>query len=297
MCQRTPSLDPGWPTTGLSSGRLRAKSVSAAASLERRRPPGSMRWRERNSSTIAAWCINCCTRFSPKSRWPSCSSCLICSGSAFLVTATRMMSLALRRDRAAACAMRSQTSLYRVSSVLGGGGDTLVAIPLVLVHAPPARGGHQGPPQVGYQAPSRKWEGGRRNSHPGSIRQPPPTCPAFRVPRSTGGCVPTPPPQNDRLPHRREPIQVGYAAPDFTLKHQNRSDWHLADAVKQGDVVLCFYPLSFTSVCGVEMKCVNEEMARWQAKGATVVGISCDSFAVQKAWAEKEGFKQPLLAD
>ena len=38
-------------------------------------------------------------------------------------------------------------------------------------------------------------------------------------------------------------------------------------------------------------------MASWQAKGATVVGISCDSFAVQKAWADKEGFKQPLLAD
>jgi peroxiredoxin len=105
------------------------------------------------------------------------------------------------------------------------------------------------------------------------------------------------PAPNDQLPQRREPIKVGYAAPDFTLKDQNRNDWHLADAVKQGDVVLCFYPLSFTSVCGTEMKCVNEEMARWQAKGATVVGISCDSFAVQKAWADKEGFKQPLLAD
>lgn len=106
--------------------------------------------------------------------------------------------------------------------------------------------------------------------------------------------MPTP---NDQLPQRREPIKVDYAAPDFTLKDQNRNDWHLADALKQGDVVLCFYPLSFTSVCSTEMKCVNEEMARWQAKGATVVGISCDSFAVQKAWADKEGFKQPLLAD
>ena len=106
--------------------------------------------------------------------------------------------------------------------------------------------------------------------------------------------MPTP---NDQLPQRREPIKVSNVAPDFVLKDQNRNDWRLSDAVKQGDVVLCFYPLSFTSVCGIEMKCVNDEMARWQAKGATVVGISCDSFAVQKAWAEKEGFKQPLLAD
>ncbi len=102
---------------------------------------------------------------------------------------------------------------------------------------------------------------------------------------------------NDHLQPRPTPLKVGEAAPDFTLKDQNRADWHLADAVKKGDVVLCFYPLSFTSVCGTEMKCVNEEMAKWQAKGAAVVGISCDSFAVQKAWADKEGFKQPLLAD
>jgi peroxiredoxin len=67
--------------------------------------------------------------------------------------------------------------------------------------------------------------------------------------------------------------------------------------VKKGDVVLCFYPLSFTGVCGTEMKCVSAEMATWTAKGAQVVGISCDSFAAQKAWAEKEGLRQTLLAD
>jgi peroxiredoxin len=106
--------------------------------------------------------------------------------------------------------------------------------------------------------------------------------------------MPTP---NDHLQPRPIPITVGEPAPDFTLKDQSRADWHLADAVKKGDVVLCFYPLSFTGVCGIEMKCVNDEMSKWQGKGANVVGISCDSFAVQKAWADKEGFKQPLLAD
>ena len=106
--------------------------------------------------------------------------------------------------------------------------------------------------------------------------------------------MPTP---NDALQPRTSTIAVGDAAPDFTLKDQYRNDWRLADAVKKGDVVLCFYPLSFTGVCGTEMKCVNEEMASWQGKGATVVGISCDSFAVQRAWADKEGHKQPLLAD
>lgn len=102
---------------------------------------------------------------------------------------------------------------------------------------------------------------------------------------------------NAHLSPRSAPITVGEIAPDFVLKDQNRAEWSLAEAVKKGDVVLCFYPLSFTGVCSAEMKCVDAEMATWQQKGAQVVGISCDSFAVQKAFADSMGLKQPLLAD
>ncbi len=103
--------------------------------------------------------------------------------------------------------------------------------------------------------------------------------------------------KNDQLKPRETPLAVGDAAPDFTLQDQNRKEWKLADALKLGDVALCFYPLAFTGVCGTEMKCVNDEMASWTKKGAHVVGISCDSFATQKAWADSMGLKQTLLAD
>lgn len=103
--------------------------------------------------------------------------------------------------------------------------------------------------------------------------------------------------KNDHLTPRSSPLQTGDAAPDFTLQDQNRKEWKLSEAVKLGDVVLCFYPLAFTGVCGTEMKCVNDELASWTAKGAQVVGISCDSFATQKAWADSMGLKQTLLAD
>lgn len=102
---------------------------------------------------------------------------------------------------------------------------------------------------------------------------------------------------NENLTPRQSPIAAGDAAPDFILKDQNRADWKLSDAVKKGDVALCFFPMAFTGTCSVEMKCVDQEMASWQKKGALVVGISTDSFAVLKAWADKEGFHQPLLAD
>lgn len=92
-------------------------------------------------------------------------------------------------------------------------------------------------------------------------------------------------------------ITVGSPAPDFTLKDQSRNDWNLAEHVKKGDVVLCFYPLAFTSVCSTEMKCVTSEFDKWQAQGATVVGVSCDSFAANKAWADQLGLKQTLLCD
>lgn len=96
---------------------------------------------------------------------------------------------------------------------------------------------------------------------------------------------------------REKAIGEGEVAPDFTLKDQARQDWTLSDHVKKGDVVLCFYPLAFTSVCSTEMKCVSDEMAKWTAKGTQVVGISCDSFAVLAEWAKQLGLKQPLLAD
>lgn len=102
---------------------------------------------------------------------------------------------------------------------------------------------------------------------------------------------------NEHLTIRDTPIKVGESAPDFTLPDQNRAEWKLSDAVKQGDVVLCFYPMDFSPTCSIEMKCITDEMARFTAKGARVVGISCDSFYAHKAWADSMGLTQPLLAD
>lgn len=102
---------------------------------------------------------------------------------------------------------------------------------------------------------------------------------------------------NDHLRPHLTPITAGEPAPDFTLKDQTKADWRLSDAVRKGDAVLCFFPMAFTGVCSTEMKCVNDEFARWQQKGVQVVGISCDSYAVLKAWADQMGLKQTLLAD
>jgi peroxiredoxin len=92
-------------------------------------------------------------------------------------------------------------------------------------------------------------------------------------------------------------IGVGETAPDFTLTDQDRNAWTLSEHLAKGDVVLCFFPFAFTGVCEMEMRCITDALGRWQDKGATVVGISCDSVAVHKAWAEQLGLKQTLLSD
>lgn len=101
---------------------------------------------------------------------------------------------------------------------------------------------------------------------------------------------------NENLKPRTSPIAVGEVAPDFTLVDQDRKEWTLAEAVKKGDVVLSFVPFAFTSTCSVEMGCISKDIAKWSGK-ATVVGVDCDSFAANKAWAEKDGYKHQILSD
>lgn len=62
-------------------------------------------------------------------------------------------------------------------------------------------------------------------------------------------------------------ITPGEIAPDFTVQTQDRQPWTLSEHVKQGDVVLCFFPFAFTGVCGTEMECLSKEMSRLSADG------------------------------
>lgn len=102
---------------------------------------------------------------------------------------------------------------------------------------------------------------------------------------------------NENLSPRTSPITVGETVPGFELNDQNRTAWRLDEHVKRGDVVLCFFPFAFTGVCGTEMKCISKDLAEWSKKGASVVGVSCDSPFTLKAWADAEGFSHTLLSD
>jgi thioredoxin-dependent peroxiredoxin len=74
-------------------------------------------------------------------------------------------------------------------------------------------------------------------------------------------------------------LKVGDKAPDFTTQATLAGkpfQFSLANALKQGPVVLYFYPAAFTPGCTVEAHEFAEATADFKALGATVIGVSHD---------------------
>lgn len=74
-------------------------------------------------------------------------------------------------------------------------------------------------------------------------------------------------------------LEIGAAAPDFKLKSAmagNVGEFTLTDALKQGPVVLYFFPAAFTSGCNREAHAFAEKIPAFKALGATVIGVSND---------------------
>ena len=75
-------------------------------------------------------------------------------------------------------------------------------------------------------------------------------------------------------------LAVGAKAPNFSATASlggQRFPFSLAQALKQGPVVLYFYPAAFTPGCTVEAHLFAEATDTFKALGATVIGMSHDS--------------------
>ena len=74
-------------------------------------------------------------------------------------------------------------------------------------------------------------------------------------------------------------LKEGAHAPDFTTQATLAGkpfSFSLAAALKQGPVVLYFYPAAFTPGCTVEAHEFAEATEKFKALGATVIGVSHD---------------------
>ncbi len=91
--------------------------------------------------------------------------------------------------------------------------------------------------------------------------------------------------------------ELGAKAPDFTLPNQDREPVSLSSRLKDGPVVLAFFPAAFSDTCTDEMCTLRDSMAELNGISATLLGVSVDTFFALKAFAEAHAFTFPLLSD
>jgi peroxiredoxin Q/BCP len=86
-------------------------------------------------------------------------------------------------------------------------------------------------------------------------------------------------------------------APEFTLP-TNIGDGTISLADYQGKwVVLYFYPKDFTPGCTLEARRFQEDLDKYQARNAQIIGVSIDDVDSHAEFCDSEGLKFPLLAD
>jgi thioredoxin-dependent peroxiredoxin len=92
-------------------------------------------------------------------------------------------------------------------------------------------------------------------------------------------------------------VQKNDLAYDFTLEDQDGHERTLSTMVKDGPVVLFFYPAALSAGCTTESCHFRDLNAEFSSLGAQPVGVSMDSVDRQAQFAKKNGFAFPLLTD
>jgi len=98
-------------------------------------------------------------------------------------------------------------------------------------------------------------------------------------------------------------LKQGTQAPDFSAPAYLAGQpftFNLADALKQGPVVVYFFPAPHTSGCNVEAHLFSEAIDQFKAMHATVIGVTAgklDELADFSRETEHCGGKFPVAAD
>ncbi|MBG6107979.1 peroxiredoxin [Frigoribacterium sp. CG_9.8] len=86
-------------------------------------------------------------------------------------------------------------------------------------------------------------------------------------------------------------------APDFELPNQFGEHIRLSDFRHRKPVALVFFPLAFSSTCTSELCELRDNLSLFRDKSIELLGVSVDSKATLRAFAEADGYDFNLLAD
>ena len=92
-------------------------------------------------------------------------------------------------------------------------------------------------------------------------------------------------------------LAVGDEAPDFELPDQDRRPVRLSSFRGRKNVVLVFYPLTFTPVCEGELCALRDAPEDFSGEDVQTLAVSVDNTPALKRWSLEQGFAFPLLAD
>jgi len=94
----------------------------------------------------------------------------------------------------------------------------------------------------------------------------------------------------------RELLPLGSVAPDFEVEDHLGNRVRLAD-LRGGRVVLWFFPRANTRACTAQGCAFRDRIREYQSQGTRVIGVSFDSVADNRRFAEAYGFPFTLLCD
>src|SRR4029450_7041602 len=86
----------------------------------------------------------------------------------------------------------------------------------------------------------------------------------------------------------RAALKRGDKAPDFSSKASlagKEFAFSLSEARKKGPVVVYFYPSAFTGGCNIEAHTFAENKEKFDAAGASIIGVSRDSITRLNAFS------------
>jgi len=92
------------------------------------------------------------------------------------------------------------------------------------------------------------------------------------------------------------PISVGCAVPDFELPSTGDTIFRLAD-FRGSYLVLYFYPKDNTPGCTQEAQAFRDNIDKFTALNAVLVGVSRDTVRVHEGFKAKQGLPFELLSD
>ena len=92
-------------------------------------------------------------------------------------------------------------------------------------------------------------------------------------------------------------MHKGDVVPDFELPDQTGTPRRLSELLTKGPVVLFFYPAAMTAGCTRESCHFRDLAVEFAAAGGQRIGISHDTVAKQRQFAERHSLGYPLLSD